>query len=973
MGLLQNLAFLNPAVLWALAALPVIWWLLRATPPQPQRIRFPGTRLLKGLRSRQQTPARSPWWLTLLRLIAAALLIGALAEPVLNPRGPVASTGGPLVLVVDNGWASGTRWDERRQTILRHLDEATAAGRSVVLVPTAIVPGAGIPGLVAPQEARDILEALRPQPFAPDRMAATQAIAANLPAGTRSVVWLSDGLDHGGGTEFFARLTALANGGDVSVVEPAALQAPVAVRLAPGTTGSALSAEVLSAGGVTREVTVTAVSGAGQPLGDTKLVLTAGSKSVRAEVALPLELRNQIARLEIAGERSAGAVALLDSGSRWNRIGLISGASREQAQPLLAPLFYLERALAPFSDLVKADDPNTSNAIDTLLQRNVSVLVLADIGKLNEATSKRVADWVDKGGVLLRFAGPRMEDGGDGLLPAPLRLGGRALGGALSWSTPQALSGFEAGSPFAGLNSSEDVKVSRQVLADPALLTDETRIWARLADGTPLVTASKRKGGWLVLFHVTANSDWSSLPISGLFVDMLRRVVRLTGLADIASNSGGATDAQAAPTQASVLSPSLTLDGFGVLAAPPPTAEALTAESAPDLAPTALHPPGLYGPPGAVRALNVVHAKSTLTALTGLPVSFARLAYKAGESVPLKSWALMAALTLFLADVLAVLGLQTGWFRQMRPLTRKAAVLLLALVLTAGLHPVDLASAQTKTPADAESDTFALQAAEKTRLAFVKTGDQAADETSRRGLTGLSLILAARTAVEPDTPMGVRIETDELSFFPVLYWPVLPDARPLEDSTVARIDAYIKGGGMIVFDTRDSGDFALAADGSGGGGATALRRLVSKLDVPPLEPTPPDHVLGRAFYLLKAFPGRFDASPLWVERRSGSDADDGASDAGLFGAITGTPAAPSSDRPVRQDDGVSALLVTANDLAGAWAVDDDGQPLNAVIPGGEEQREQAFRVGVNIVMYALTGNYKADQVHVPALLERLGQ
>ena len=70
---------------------------------------------------------------------------------------------------------------------------------------------------------------------------------------------------------------------------------------------------------------------------------------------------------------------------------------------------------------------------------------------------------------------------------------------------------------------------------------------------------------------------------------------------------------------------------------------------------------------------------------------------------------------------------------------------------------------------------------------------------------------------------------------------------------------------------------------------------------------------------------------------------------------------------------MSSIVITSNDLAAAWALDDANRPLYPAVPGGEVQREMAFRAGVNIVMYALTGNYKADQVHVPALLERLGQ
>jgi Domain of unknown function (DUF4159) len=324
---------------------------------------------------------------------------------------------------------------------------------------------------------------------------------------------------------------------------------------------------------------------------------------------------------------------------------------------------------------------------------------------------------------------------------------------------------------------------------------------------------------------------------------------------------------------------------------------------------------------------------------------------------------------------LAVLGLQTGWFRNLRGLGRATATVLAVLLVAGVVAPSDRAWAQTAAaPEVRDTDGFALQAAEKTRLAYVITGDAPTDETSLRGLTGLSVVLRDRTAVEPEAPMGVKVEKDELAFFPILYWPVLANAPALDDKTAARMDAYIKGGGMIVFDTRDSGDLVPGFE-SGSPGTQALQRLVSKLDLPPLEPTPTNHVLGRSFYLLKQFPGRFDASPLWVEA-GGADREGDAPD--IFGdgggaGVAGVAAPAATDRPVRQDDGVSAILVTANDLAGAWAVDENGEPLNAVVPGGEEQREMARRVGVNIVMYALTGNYKADQVHIPALLERLGQ
>ena len=237
------------------------------------------------------------------------------------------------------------------------------------------------------------------------------------------------------------------------------------------------------------------------------------------------------------------------------------------------------------------------------------------------------------------------------------------------------------------------------------------------------------------------------------------------------------------------------------------------------------------------------------------------------------------------------------------------------------------------------------------------TGDAEVDNISKSGLQGLTLYLAQRTALEAGEPVGLDIARDELSFFPLIYWPVVPNAARPSPAALARIDAYMKNGGTVLFDTRDA---IMAPPGPGGAsrapGMVALRNILGSLDIPELEPVSRDHVLTKTFFLLRDFPGRFNSGQLWVEALpTGKDGDD------------------ESKRPARAGDGVSSILITSNDLAGAWATRSDGQSMLPMVPGEPRQREFAFRAGVNIVMYTLTGNYKADQVHVPALLERLGQ
>jgi hypothetical protein len=949
---LGPIAFLNPLLLAGLLALPVIWWLLRTIPPRPRRLEFPPTRILVGIDS-DKTPAQTPWWLTLLRMTAAALLILALAEPVLNPERTAALSGsGPLVLVIDNGWAAAAQWRARSQMIERLIVEAEGRSRPVLIAPTASATKAVSLRIEAPIAARSTAAAIAPEPFAPDRRALLQALGEALRGSAgASVVWLADGIDHDGTTRAFADgLVRLAEG-RLAVVAPR--PGEEALGAAAEVADGRLVARVLRAEGGERAGMAHAISARGQRLGEAPFTLRAGEGSALATFDMPLELRNQVTRVEIAGERSAGAVHLLDARSQWHRVGLISGESLEQAQPLLAPLYYVERALRPFAEIARSDDLNLSTSIEELLKRNVSLLMLADIGTLTHDLKGQLEEWVNKGGILVRFAGPHLEKGGDDLLPVPLRLGGRALGGALSWSTPQPLAPFADDSLFAGLSVPAEVLVNRQVLADPAGLRQEVKVWARLKDGTPLVTAARRGEGELIFVHVTANADWSNLPISGLFVEMLRRIASLGKLGGGEQMSSVDTMAEA-PQSADVLAPLQVLDGFGLLKNPAPTHEAIAAGKIATVRPTAENPPGYYGPVGAPRALNLIGAKSVLKPLADLPRGVERSVYEGNTARPLKPELLGLALLLLLGDVVAVLLLQSGGQLLIR--SRRATAALLALAALALLPPSPL-GAQVGPPAAAPKargdDLRAIQATGKVTFAYVLSGDAATDAVSRQGLSGLGKFLIARTAVEPGEPIAVNIQSDEIAFYPMLYWPVPAGSRPLPEATLTKIDAYMKEGGMIIFDTRDYGQGVPTGFSFRGEGGTPLARLLGNLDIPRLEPVPEQHVLTKSFYLLRGFPGRWDGGQLWVEAEASHDSDQG--------------------RQARRVDGVSSILVTANDFAAAWALDEHGQPLYPVVPGGERQREMAFRTGVNIVMYALTGNYKADQVHVPALLERLGQ
>ena len=629
------MTFAAPLALVALAALPLLWWLLRVTPPSPRRETFPAIRLLLGLHPTEETPARTPWWLLLLRLVAAALVILALARPILDSSGSLTS-GGPVLIVIDNGWAAAADWPRRMQMANSVLDRAARANRPVALLATAPGETGAAPKASAPMpvsDARALLGALRPEAWPSTRDAAVPR-DWNHP-GT-SVVYIADGLMDGSDIgDFEKRLTAIGKVTEIccAATPPRLLLPPeieadrMVVRLARAAAGNPETGSVL------------ARSGDGRTLARAEINLPQGELAGTATLTLPLELRNRINQLVLDGPPSAGSVVLLDE--RWRRrpVGLLTTDLTSADAPLTGALFYPRRALAPFTEL---RDGNLA----TLLRGEISVLVLADRVLPPGPELTALTAWIEKGGLLIRFAGPRLAEAitPDPLLPVHLLNGDRQLGGAMSWSEPAGLAPFPTASPFAGLAVPPDVRITRQVLAEPgADLASHT--WASLADGTPLVTRKPLGSGQIVLFHVTSNADWSNLPLSGLFVDMLNRLVALS--AGVASTADSA-----------MLAPAESLDGFGRLGRPTEAAQGLEAGAFGTTSVSPRHPPGLYGPENGRRALNLGTAAPKLEAA---PIVTGATVEPLGDTAREKELGpplLAAAVVLLIVDLLLALGLR---------------------------------------------------------------------------------------------------------------------------------------------------------------------------------------------------------------------------------------------------------------------------------------------------------------------------
>lgn len=920
------ISFAAPWVLAAAAALPLVWLLLRLTPPAVKQIDFPAIRLLFDLDPTQRTTAHTPPWLLILRIAILALVILGLSDPVINFRQGDASQGS-LVVVVDNGWASAATWPARERALNDVLEGAERRQQPVVLLATAGTATDGPAPKLQPAADAARTQPVAPQPWSTDRILALKQLQALQLRGPASSVWISDGVATEGADDLASALAAL---GPLSVIEGDASEAPL-VQYPPERStsgGDSIASNVnLKLARVATTTTpqtgamVRALDGDGQVLGRTPVTFAAGQKEASAVMALPAELTNRVSRFDVEGVASASTTVLADD--QWQRrpVGIASASIDGITAPLLEDAYYIQEALAPFAEV-------RSGTLEQLLQRPLAVMIMAGGGRILDAEVARLTSWIENGGLLVRFAGPRLDGNVDPLLPVSLRGGGRTLGGAMSWSTPATLAPFPENSPFRGIPIPSDVTVTSQVLAEPS--SDlAAKTWVRLRDGTPLVTAERHGQGAVVLFHVTATPEWSKLPLSGLFVDMLRRLVDISqGVA------GGPTE----DISAAVLAPYSLIDAMGRLSTPGPMVRPIPARDLAQAVPSAKTPPGLYGRAGATRALNLAPSLTDLAPMT-FPLTAARTSFTGVASErAMKPWLLTLALILLLADLVISFALRR-LIPERVPFARAGAAILIATIVLGASG----AFAQSPPPSR-EIDPVIRSSILETRLAYIATGNADIDRLAQSGLDNLTSLLATRTAAELALPLRIdlnapNLSADALTPFPLLYWRITPATNVPPAKSMAALNDYLKRGGLLVFDAPDQ--TGAVGGGEAGAGPAKMSAIMRLLDLAPMTDMAPDHALTRSFYLLQNLPGRYADTGVLVER--GSDSNDGG----------------------------SSVIVGGSDWASAWARDANGLPMYAVVPGGERQRELALRAGVNMVMYALTGNYKTDQVHLPSIMERL--
>ena len=865
------IGFTYPFVLSGLILLPALWWLLRVMPPIPRNIYLPTTRFFAKIPERDATPVTTPLWLLILRTLMLAFLIIAFAHPVLNPRKESLGDTRPLHLIFDNSWASAQTWDVQKSKAEEILKTAARQDRAVLMEFTADRTEKD-QSLSRADEALARLSSATPRPMPNDLSFLSRKT-------DMQTVWISTGLSDDG---FESASIFYADNGGLTLYMPEMRARPNILR-GPENDGSAARIEIPT-GVADKTVTLQGFDAKSRLRAQMNISVSGQSGGADIPDTDKKFFDKEISSLRMMGVAGAGGVWLRPLSKGSAVIGIpatVSGASNDGYEDAA---FYLKRAVEKFATV-------EIGTIDQLLEKKVGILFLPDIAEFAPATLNALKIWIDKGGILLRFGGKRMADAPENILtPVTLKTGLRSLTGDMTWTKPAHLAIFPETSPFAG-QAVPDVTVERQLLAQPGPEL-AARTWANLSDGTPFITARTQGRGMIVLVHATATPDWSDFVLSGFYVNFLKELIDLTAI----------QDKTAAPSR--ILRPVLSLDGWGRLQSPPDTAKSILSEKFKNTIPSRDHPPGLYSDGTRTFALNIGDRIPPLSIIDSVPakVKTESLAASSMSQKDLFPYFLTFGLLLFLIDwmLLSVL-------RRFAP---AMSITLLMIFFTFS-------------PAKAEND---ISRAGVIHLACVKSS---ADNLCLKAMEKISATLRERTSVETGAPVIIDPARDDLSFYPLLYWPV-DTSQNIDAPARARISYYLSHGGMILIDTLDGAyekeNFVPSPN------VRHMRDMLSGMNIPALTPAPENFVLFRSFYLLNIRPEYALTGKFWVaEAAASGDAD------------------------------ISPVMITGEDWMHRLAYPTDAQ-----------SDEMAKRFGINLVMYALTGNYKADQIHMKAILERMG-
>ena len=892
------IGFSNIYALFGLLLTPIIWVIVKSFPPIPKSYNFSSFFLLEKIDYDAPKNEKTPLWLVIFRIFFFILIVLFFSKPFLKNNNSIADEKVEKYLIVaDIGWSMAKDWNKFKELVQEISQEAEKNKKEILFFHSNLNTYEDLKIFKTSNSLSNYLEGLYPLPIQFKQGSLDKLIQDESIFKKSKIFILSSKFDFHNFNDYYKKFSLIKNNlNNYYFINPLDT---ILIINSLKVTQDKIICEILRLGknSSKKEFLLSIETINNEIVYRDQHSIKENENNKMINLSFPTEIFNQINSIEIIGQNHAGAKYYFDDFSKKKTIAILSDNEFYKESPLLSPVYYLKKSLDSKHNI-------KVGKIDNIIKQNFSTIIIPETAKIPNEYYEKLNDWLLQGGTLIRFSGKSLVQEKSKFLPSQdtySRI--RNIEGQLTINNKLFISEFEKDSIFSGLQIPQDIIIKKQLIFDT--YSKQVTLLAKFNDNTPFVSMKKFGEGKIILFHIGANNDWSNLPISSLFPDMINRVL----LFSKNYNSSNLKN----------LNLNKEIDGFGRLVSPKKIVTLDSFDKLKTIKPSFNIPPGQYENNQISVALNLSTNISQYESEKIYSSMLSNYSFKSTKD--LSSTILKIILTMFILDILLTIMIKNN-YNFFKIFARKHNLLVFILFFLTLIKTDNVT-------------------ANETYLAYIKIKNSQINNISENGLETIRNLLITRTSINPKGVIGLDIKNDNIYSYPFIYWPLTKNLLSIEKPEITKIKNYLNNGGIFFFDIIGFSRKNLNLKEKK---FKEIRTFLNEIGANELSIIPKGHTLTKSFYLLNKFPGKWDNRILFIENNN-----------------------------LEYKDGVSSIILGFNDWAKAWAVDNNNLPLFPVVPGGERQRELSYRFGINIAMYALTGNYKSDQIHSKSILKRLSK
>ena len=906
---ITNIAFTYPFALLLLVFSPVIWKFLKSKPLTVELKKFPAISLISKIKSIDNTFENNSLLIIILRFLIFVLLVIALSKPYFKNVAKNVELK-QILLIVDDSWESGINWYSKIEKIKSLLDSNSLENISYTLVTSSKVNENKFKFLKNKNSSEILafVNSIKPNSWNSDFNELFKFLETDIKS-YEKIFWFTESLISESKKNFFLKI----KDNNLKIIQSLNKELSPLIFLKEQKIKGNYIFEIYDFNKFYKNVVIDCYD-----IRD-RLILRKNVKGsdksnsdwniTQVDLRIAKEFDDSIIYFHFNNLMSSTAKVMKTNISGQKKVGIIQPNYSKKIIEFNRANFYIENAM-------KSDHDISTGSVSDLISKKISLMFSDDFDSSFISEEEKIINWIKSGGTFVKF-------GGEKFLNTINKQTNKKFFGIfepesdpvnldheLSFRKDLSLKNFKKGNLFYGLIVNEKVKVNKYIELKKNLEFKNLQHLAYLENGAPLISEFEIGKGKLVFFHIPANTNWSTLPLSILFVNILEKLnLYSKGVKENSNNQ--------------IFKPFKILDGLGTFEDPSLNTMNLNEK---DLRKNTYqlnyqNPPGIYKNKSDLYGLNMPNYLKDKKYTFSFPDEYLINEFNKFEVKNLRKNIVFCILFLFLLETF--LTLQNRDIFKIKFFRSSTKFLSLILIIT------------TVLTFKVESADQVINKVNTTKLAYVKTGNKEVDEISKNGILSISEYITSKTSVILDSPDEVDLEEHDIFFYPILYFPFINSKETVGEKKIRKLQNFINNGGILIFDCKNNFEKFFIDD--------CLDDILlnfKDLDISSPIKLQNKNTLSKSFYLLKEFPGRRNQD-VFV----------------------------SFNNQINNNEVVSVIF-GINDWSGSWAKSDNGFEL-PILSGTEEQRTLSFRFGVNIVVYSLTGNYKSDQVHIPEILKRM--